>query len=69
MLVRTLLATACAIESGHLTLLRGAGRGRLSKELATRRRRGAREEEWTGGATTPHPTSLTARRRRLNANE
>ena len=42
MLVRTLLATACAIESGHLTLLRGAGRGRLSKELATRRRRGAR---------------------------
>ena len=51
------LAAACAFELGHLTLLSGVGDGEVvSKEVA--RRRGAREEEWTGGATTPTPSML-----------
>ena len=32
------------------------GEGLRARRLA--RRRGAREEEWTGGATTPHPSML-----------
>jgi len=47
MCYRTQIATACTIESGHLALLSGAGEGEVvNRRLA--RRRGAREEEWTG---------------------
>ena len=54
-MLRTLLAAACAVESGHLTLMNGAGE-REARRVASRR--GAREEERTGGATPPHPSML-----------